>query len=132
VSPFNVLLEHIDDLLRRFTGGPGQPPRPSSVVVVEITQRHFDEDGRPHLSQAELVLPDDFEARFAELLAAGFSWLNLSYCGELRGRGVIMVETPSTTRRSASEMRPSINFSGPPRRVAEANWDAARHIVIDQ
>ena len=58
----------------------------------------------------------------------GFAWLNMNYCGILRGSGLVLIEYP---RGPAGKKGPtSVNFSGPPKLVADAGWDALAYVTL--
>ena len=74
-------------------------------------------------------MPEEYERRFAELMAKHFRWLNLSYYGVIDGKGLVIVELPNErfARHSSST---SVNFSGPTSVVAASGWDARCHVVF--
>ena len=116
-------------LLGTMTGGVGQPPKPDSVVVAELGPDDVDVQGRPIVVAEKLRAPKAYEERFEQLLAKGFSWINLSYYGVLDGNGLVVVELPRET--STLSPRPtSVNFSGPPAIVANSGWDARSIIAL--
>jgi hypothetical protein len=126
-------IEHsqLDENLRQlfaFTAGqPGQPPMPASILIAELKPEEF-EGGRPRLREVNLRTPQEYAARFNELLCMGFAWLNVNYCGVLRGHGLVLIDY----RRSPAQRKgpTSVNYSGPPKLVADAEWDALAYVVL--
>ena len=120
------LPEELERLFTMVSGGPGQPPRPSTVLIAKLRTgvRH---GPRLQILRSDLRTPEAFAAEFDSLLEAGFSWINLSYCGLLGKAAVVTLEHS----RDASRGRDTpVNFSGPPRRVAEAGWNVLADIEL--
>jgi hypothetical protein len=63
------------------------------------------------LSHAAIVTPERYAARFAELMSAGYAWINFHAAGVLGGRLLISVEWPPGGPTGAP--RTSIQLSGP-------------------
>ncbi|MCX5741998.1 MAG: hypothetical protein NT062_05815 [Proteobacteria bacterium] len=99
------------------------------VWLVEIRSwADVDDRGRPRVRRADLRPPEAYEARFDELLAAGYAWINMSCYGLLRGGLVVVIETPRETRSRLS--RVSVNLSGPPNAARERGWDVDEVLAI--
>lgn len=122
-----MLSEQISRLLVLFTGAPGQPPTPASVLVAEAGAGDFDRAGRPVLSRALLRTPAEYEGRFAELQGGRYSWINLTLLGLLDGVGLVLIEVPSI---EASVAATPLNLSGPSNAVAASGWDVTPHVVL--
>jgi hypothetical protein len=123
-----MLLEQtIARLLDWGCGAPGQPPRPGSVRIAEVTSRSRT-GSTLQFRVAELRSVNEYEERFRQLVGSGYAWINLNYCGELRGHGLVLVEHPTSPTRPGDA--PSINFSGPPRCMADASWDARDYVTL--
>ncbi|MGH7268968.1 MAG: hypothetical protein ACREJ3_00940 [Polyangiaceae bacterium] len=122
-----MLQDKLAELFRLVSGGEGQAPSPASVLIAELKPGNF-VAGRPRIKSEELHTPEAYEARFQQLMSEGFGWINLNYCGLARGAGLVLVNYPRqpAQRKGAT----SVNFSGPPRRVAVAGWDALAHVTI--
>jgi hypothetical protein len=75
--------------------------------------------------------PDAYAARFAELLDAGYSWINMSCYGLLGDVAMIAIELPRETKGIPGG-KTSVNFSGPPiDPVTRAvRWNAEGYVVI--
>lgn len=124
-----MLQQKLEELFRRLAEGGCGAPMPEQVVLGELGSPQAMEDDRPLVALSSLRTPEEYELRFAELLAQGYSWLNLSYYGLLDGRALVMVEIPGTPPRAPGGAT-SINFSGPTQRAAAAGWDARVELVI--
>jgi hypothetical protein len=123
-----MLQQHLADLFRVTSGGHGQPPSPTGVVIAELADG-LDEQGRPVIRKADLRTAKAYERRFEELLATGPAWINLNYCGLLDGMALVLVEFPE--RRSGSRSpSTSVNLSGPPATVAASGWDARSYVAV--
>ena len=90
----SALSSYLDMLLQEIESLGLQPPS-RDVRVIEISQiRRVSPDGTYHVQQNELRKPVDYESRFDELLATGYSWLNMSCCGFHDGSPIVMIEVP--------------------------------------
>ena len=126
-----MLSQRLAELFKLTAGGTGQPPRPDHILIGEVNSEIADDTGCPIVSEDNLFTPEDYEDRFAELMSMGYAWLNLSYCGLWAGKGLVLVEVPSSFPESSSSTRiTSVNYSGPTRYVAEANWDARGLVLL--
>jgi hypothetical protein len=122
-----TLADHLRQLLARMSGRPDQPPTPSSILIAELRPGDCD-GGRPRIRQANLRTPEEYEPRFRELLGMGFGWLNMNYSGTLRGQGLVLIEYPrSPAQRTGTTW---VAYSGPPKLVAAAGWDALAYVVV--
>lgn len=108
------LAQHIDHLLNQYAPA----SQLESVWLVEV--HDYDGSGLPIVRRASLAEPAKYAVRFAELVARGYSWLNLSFYGFLDGRPLIAVELPI----SPSGTTTSVNYSGPSKVVTDAGGDA--------
>ena len=123
----HMLSDELEKLLHWACGRAGQPPKPASVRIAELTPENHG-GGRPRISLAKLRTPEEYEARFAELMGLGFAWINVHYCGMLLGQGLVTVEYPRT--HGDGPRATSVNFGGPPKMVADASWDAAVYLDV--
>lgn len=112
---FAEALETLFDSLERLT----LPARRALVVELGL------EPGS--VRREEFREPADYEARFQELLAAGFPWINVSCYGLYEGRLLVVVELP---REATGAARTSVNYSGPMRVVLEHDWDVSHALTI--
>ena len=122
-----MLIEKLDQLFERMSGGHGQPPSPTSILIAELKPEVF-VPGRPRLREDQLRSPEEYEIRFQQLMEAGLAWLNMNYCGLLRGHALVTIEYPRAVARAKGPT--SVNFSGPTRAVADAKWDALAYVIL--
>jgi hypothetical protein len=110
-----------------------EPNLPSREVrIVEVTRRtKLGTDGRLRIPKDELKSILEYEARFDELLRAGFAWINLSYYGLYGAFLIVGVEPPPDEPNRRRSPCTSVNYSGPNRRVADACWDATMMLVVE-
>ena len=88
----------------------------------------YDGDGKLIVPSEEMVSLSEFEARFAELEAAGYSWINVCYAGRLpTGLRLVTVETPAEI---AGSPRTQVNLAGPSNRALERGGDASADVVL--
>jgi hypothetical protein len=116
-----ALSYHLDRLFRWLESIGLQPPS-RDVRIVEINQSDYNiGDDTHHIHHDQLRKPSEYEGRFDELLAAGYSWINLSCCGVHNGLLVVTIELPSLDEDDEDSLRPgwntSVNLSGPRRDV---------------
>lgn len=88
---------------------------------VWLAEAVVDERGRLRVRRSDLRRPDEYEARFEALLAAGLPWINMSCCGLDGDRLIVLVETPNA--REHRSPRTAFNYSGPTRAVRDRGWD---------
>jgi hypothetical protein len=98
-----------------------------AVRIVELGPRDFDAAGRPFVEDLALHTIESYAERFEALLAGERAWLNLSYVGRLGDRELLAVELPAARAERPTET--SVNYSGPPRAVADAGGDARAWIA---
>jgi hypothetical protein len=99
----------------------------SEPLMLELSDAMFGSDGRPTISRTDLVPSHLYTKRYAEILSTGYAWVNLSFVGNLDGTPIITVELPHETRGTKQT---SVNISGPPRAVIDANLDAAAFLKL--
>jgi hypothetical protein len=125
--PPEKLNDHLQQLFALVAGGPGRPPIPTSILIAELKPDDLD-GGRTRVREERLQTPEQYEVRFAELLDSGFAWVNLNYCGLLRENALVLIEHP---RSPSSATGPtSVNYSGPPKLVADAGWNALAYVSL--
>ena len=91
--------------------------------IVEISQiSRISADGTYRVRRNQLRKPWDYERRFDELSAAGYTWLNRLCYGVHDGSLIIAIEVPSPTTLCPGYSM-SGNLSGPPTHH-ERNIDA--------
>ena len=78
-------------------------------LVIKITEKLKYEDGIPAVRLGQLSNVYDYQARFTELIANGYSWINLTALGVHEGVLVVGVELPSNR---VGCPKPSVNISG--------------------
>ena len=127
-----MLQDHLRELLRHVCGGPGQPPTPGSLLIAEVAEADVSVVGRLRLRRSQLKTPAEYSARFDELMASDFAWLNMNYCGILEEHGLVMIEYPRqrSVRSGTAAVPTSVNFSGPTKLVADAGWDAGAYVML--
>jgi hypothetical protein len=108
-------LTHHLERLRRFLDTIDPPPPCRDVRLVEM------QSGEAEFRQDGLCTPSDYEARFDELLAAGYAWLNVSCYGVFGNFLVVGVEVPTSKRLLPGAPTP-VNLSGPSRIVLDRGW----------
>jgi hypothetical protein len=86
--------------------------------------------GTPGIRREALRRPLEYEARFEELLQAGYPWLNMSCYGVHEGLLVVAIEVPSP-RPLAPGHATSVNLSGPARIVLDHQWCVDSVLTID-
>jgi hypothetical protein len=120
------LQRELDSLFSLMCGRPGQPPIPRKVLIVALSteMRH---GHRLKILNSSLRTPDAFVTEFDSLLGAGYSWINLSYCGLLADTAVVTLEHSMVALPGRST---PVNFSGPSRRVADAGWNVLAYIEL--
>jgi hypothetical protein len=106
-----MLDEHLDRLLALFWRD-----RPRDGLLIGELHAENDEKGFPVVAGQTLVSPEAYAARFGTLMKAGYSWINLSFYGCLRGTPLVVVELPA---RPSGADSTSVNLSGPMAAVAE-------------
>ena len=125
----SALSSHLDRLLQRLESlGLHQTSR--VVRIVEISQiSRVSADGTYHVRRDQLRKPVEYESRFDELLATGYSWLNMSPCGVHDGSLIVMIEVPGP-RTLYPGCFTSVNTSWrtPPK---GAEWNVAGVLTID-
>lgn len=119
--------------LRRLLGfldtrGLRRPTR--SILMVEIPPgTPVDSHGRLRVRRSDFCEPTDFAARFDELLASGMPWLSLCCCGVDGDALIVTIETPRAWSTPAP--RPSVNLSGPARKVIASGWRVDQTLAIE-
>ena len=124
-----MLEQKLEQLFRAMAGGPAQPPVPDRVIIAEVGPDDVDAQGRSVVLVVNLRSPQEYQSRFSELMAQGFSWLNMNYSGLLDGKALVIVEVPRH-RSTGSGVETSVNLSGPPSYAAASGWDARSHVVV--
>lgn len=98
--------------------------------IVEIRSgAPTDQFGRIRVHRRDLRAPEDYEARFDELMNAGLPWLNVSAYGVDESALIVAIEIPIAT--SNRESRTSVNFSGPVAKVIGQGWKADQVLSIE-
>ncbi len=103
-----------------------QPPS-QDVRVLEISLG----DGTYHVRRDELRKPSDYEARFAELLRAGYPWLNMSCYGVHDGSLIVAIEFPSPRVGLSPRCVTRVNLFGPARIVLDQHWRVDSVLTIE-
>ena len=121
-----VLSNHLDRLVHWLASIGLQPPS-QDVRIVEVSVNNYNlGDGTYHIQKDDLRKPVDYEVRFNELLASGYSWINLSCYGVHHGFLIVAVELPGFDDGDANALtpgrNPSVNLSGPRRDVLDRGW----------
>jgi hypothetical protein len=122
-------LSQLRSWLGRLVGCPGWTDE--RIVEIGRGTRYLRSDAGPYewrIDRSALHGVVHYAPRFAELLATGYAWLNLSCYGVLEGVAIFAVEVPREPA-GVAHGRTAVNFSGPPTQLS--NWDAAGWISID-
>lgn len=117
------LAQHIDHLLTQYAPA----SQFEDVRLVEVGADDYDGSGLPIVRRASLAKPAAYAVRFSQLVASGYSWLNLSFYGLLEGHPLIAVEVPRSGGTAATT---SVNYSGPSKAVTDAGGDARVGIAL--
>jgi hypothetical protein len=122
----SALSKHLERLLHWLASVGLQPPS-QDFRIVEVSLNNYNlGDGTHHIQKGDLREPVDYEVRFNELLAAGYSWINLSCYGVHHGFLIVAIELPAFD--DGDENAPSlgcntsVNLSGPRRDVRDRGW----------
>ena len=116
----------LDQAIRRLFESLDYDPD-SEPLILELSDAMIGSDGRPRISRADLVPAHLYTKRYAQILSSGYAWVNLSFVGTLDGTPIIAVELPQATQGIE---RTSVNISGPPRAVIDANLDATAFLKL--
>ena len=124
----SALSSNLDSLFQRLDSV-GLQPSSREVRIVEISQiTRVSADGTYHVRRDQLRKPSDYEKRFDGLLAAGYTWLDMSCCGIHDGSLIVMVEVPGP-RTLYPGCFTSVNMSWHPPHGAE--WNVAWILTIE-
>jgi len=109
----------------------GQAVPIAPVRVFEVPQPLQLAGDRLVISRSSLVEPEVYASRFDQLANDGrFAWLNVSAYGLVAGFLVVGIELPPRPSDRPVVRPKSINFSGPPLSVIQANWDAIAGFAV--
>lgn len=124
----NDLGKHLNQLIS-FMKERGAPSSWSRALFVEDTSITH---GRPSLiPRKSLIPPEDYAARFASLLDAGHSWINMNAAGILDDALLVVVELPSY-KNDVPREKVSVNFSGPSIMDGKPQWEASEgYRIVD-
>ncbi len=126
----SALSNHLDRLLDRLEGF-GIQRSSRDVRIVEVSQ--ISPDGTYHVRRDQLRKPLDYESRFDELLATGYSWLNISCYGVHDGSLIVAIEVP-VPRTLYPGCTTSVNLSWrtPPEGTElDHDWNVAAVLTIE-
>lgn len=122
-----MLQKHLGELMARYR----RTIRPvEDVRIIELNRLQYDDRARPILDASAFRAPAEYESQFVNLMNSGYAWLNLSYLGTLNGRDIVGIETPGAAVESTGNTVASVNYSGPPKMVADAGGDASGYFVV--
>lgn len=116
---------NLRELLGYMCGASGQPSVPATILIAELAPG----PGLPAVHRSQLRTPEEYSSRFAALMDSNFIWLNMQYCGTFEGHGLVLIEYPRQSALRPGRMT-SVNFSGPPKLVADAGWDATAYVTV--
>jgi hypothetical protein len=127
------LSSHLDRLLRQLESF-GLQSASTDVRIVEVSQ--ISPDGTYHVRRDQLRKPMDYESRFDELLATGYSWLNISCYGVQNGSLIVGIEVPDpgNPRTLYPGCATSVNLSwriSPDGTGSEYEWNVATVLTIE-
>ena len=126
----SALSDSLEQLFK-FLERRGQSPPTQDVRVFEIDPRSKpDSEGRLRILSSQLQEPQEYEARFEELITAGLPWINISCYGVHKKLLLVGVEIPAKSPTSIRPRLSSLNYSGPQRSVLDNGWEAAQIISI--
>ncbi len=126
----SALSSHLDRLLDRLESF-GLQPSSRDVCIVEVSQ--ISPDGTYHVRRDQLHKPLDFESRFDELLATGYTWLNMSCYGVHDGSWIVAIEVPGP-RALYPGCTTSVNLSwrtSPNGTDLDHEWNVAAVLTIE-
>lgn len=124
--PPRPLAQHVTQLLAFCEQTVSTLPAFDSIVILDTSRPEVRAaPGTPnawYLGRDALQPVSDFAPRFAELLVAGYSWINLSLYGVANRHIVVGIELPNYNA-SAPPGWTSVNYSGPPRgSTPDSTW----------
>ena len=120
-------LSHYLDRLLHWLESMGLQPPSRDVRILEISLG----DGTYHVRRDELRKPLDYEARFEELLRAGYLWLNMSCYGVHDGSLIVAIEVPSPRVGHSPGCATRVNLSGPAPIVLDQHWHVDSVLTIE-
>lgn len=155
-----TLIEHLGALLQ-WLDSIGLAPPSRDIRIVEINSKTpwvpsedykigEKEDGLPltkpsemetdycryHIRKDELLTPDEYENRFHELLAVGYTWLNMSCYGVHAGFLIVAIQVPGPILPQGGKRKlfpgcvTAVNLSGPCNEARRRNWDAGWQLEV--
>jgi hypothetical protein len=123
----SALTNDLDRLLSWLESIGLQPPS-REARIVEISQiSRVSTDGTYHVRRNQLRKPLDYESRFDELLATGYTWLNMSCYGAHDGSLIVVIEVPGP-RTLYPGCSTSVNLSGP---APDHDWNIDAVLTIE-
>jgi len=126
-APVVSALSNYLDMLLHWLESIGLQPPSQDVRILEISLG----DGTYHVRRDELRKPLDYEARFEELLRAGYPWLNMSCYGVHDGSLIVAIEVPSPRVGLSPGCATRVNLSGPARIVLDHQWRVDSVLTIE-
>ena len=147
-----TLVEHLGALLQ-WLDRVGLAPPSRDIRIVEINSKtpcipsedyKIGEDGLPlkkpremetdytrfRFRKDELLMPEEYEGRFNELLGVGYEWLKMSCYGVHDGFLIVAIELPGNNFRLPSGGKTAVNFSGPWNEIIRRNWDVGWRLEV--
>lgn len=100
------------------------------VQLIEVNHLALDSLGRCRVRRNDLREASMYEARFEELLAVGFPWVNLWACGVLGDSLIVAVELPRMRPEQPCPVT-SVSHSGPTERARARKWSAAEDLAFE-
>ena len=115
------LQRHLEELSDAFA----DQASTDDVVIAELGT--VTPTGQLLFNDADLCAAPSYATRFEDLLRRGYPWINMSYYGRLDARHLVVIELPA---RPTGSTATSINYSGPSRRVQDADGDASLEVIV--
>jgi hypothetical protein len=124
---FSIVLENLLLFLKKCSYSlPTQ-----KVMIIEVNQATLAEtsSGRIKIHRVALRTPYEYQERFESIMKSGFSWVNVTCYGLDVDTLIVGIETPTPSPTRA--VRTSINYSGPPTKVVQNDWDVSEAIIFE-
>jgi hypothetical protein len=102
----------------------GCPENWIDILIIEDPMFHVrGEEWK--VARKSLLTPGEFENRFNELLARGYSWININFGGVYQNNAIVFIEYPKESSGVPKE-KVSINQSGP----QGYEWDLDKKLCV--
>ncbi|MBL8207186.1 MAG: hypothetical protein JNM09_23335 [Blastocatellia bacterium] len=120
----NELEKHLDRLIEIF-GEWFSAASWQDILIVEAEM--ITGDFQYLIPRSAFVTPSQYSARFAWLLAQGYSWINLQAAGVFVDTLLVVVELPKDKSNMPTT---AVNFSGPYLIKGKESWNISDMVTI--